>query len=187
MLQLSDHSIQSSTSCLIPRNALGFAVRHHNDVGDVLKRAQDLLPALRPLPSELHGVGSVDNQVKHVSKPQLTLNMTARPPCKTHSLSGIAANPGARISPTVPSVRHACRWIFFPPSLLSETAACALSSSRRTSCHVHFRRSKSKSAWPGACFRYCFRVSSRSLDTVGSYHMSFKEPFKRTYEISFDW
>jgi hypothetical protein len=151
---------------LIPRNALGFAVRHHDDTGDVLKRVQNLLPALRPVPSELYGVSSVDGQVKCVSKPQLTLNMTARPPCKTHSLSGKAANPGARTSLTAPSARHALRWIFLPRSSLLETAACALSSSRRTSGHVHFSRSKSKSAWSGACNPYRFRVSSRSLDTV---------------------
>jgi hypothetical protein len=178
--------MKSTASWSIPWNALSFAIGHHNDAGDVLKRAKNLLPVLRPVPSELYGLGSVDSQVNYVSKPQLTPNMTARPPFKTHRLSGRAANPGARTSPIVPSARHALRWSFFPRLSLSETAACALSSSRRTSCHVHFSRSKSKSAWSGACLWYRFRVSSRSLDAVSSYHRSFEKSFVRTYEISFD-
>ena len=173
MLQLSDHSMKSIASWSIPRNVLSLAIGHHDDTRDVLKCAKNLLPVLGPVPSELYGRGSVDNQVKYVSKSQLTLNMTASPPCKTDRLFGIAAS-------IVPSAGHAFRWNFSPPLSLSETAACALSSSWRTSCHVHFSRSKSKSDW------YRFRASSRSLDAVSSYHRSFEKSFVRTYEISFD-
>jgi hypothetical protein len=186
LLQLPDHSMKSIASWSIPGNVLSLAIGHHDDTRDVLKCAKNLLPVLGPEPSELYGRGSVDSQVKYVSKSQLTLNMTASPPCKTHRLFGIATNPGVMIASIVPSARHALRWKFFPHLSLSEAAACALSSSWRTSCHVHFSRSKSKSAWSGACLWYRFRASSRSLDAVSSYHRSFEKSFVRTYEISFD-